>query len=105
MPSLVFRLSLVYSKFTLNAGIQPFGPKTTSHNKPDLKNTFWGSDLRYDEVMVEVQGEVPVQGDTVYHHLPVLLGYSFFCLENHFTLQIWPKIFPVLTLNLTETQI
>ena len=45
--SLVFRLSPVCSKFKfmLSAGIQPFGLKTTSHGKPDLKNSFSRSDL------------------------------------------------------------
>ena len=38
--SLVFRLSLVCSKFKfmLSVGIQLFGLKTTPHGKPDLKN-------------------------------------------------------------------
>ena len=38
-PSLVFRLSLVCSKFKfrLSAGIQLFGLKTTSHDKSDHK--------------------------------------------------------------------
>ena len=45
--SLVFMLSPVCCKFkfTLSAGIQPFGLKTTSHGKPDLKNSFSRSDL------------------------------------------------------------
>ena len=34
-PSLVFRLSLVCSKFTFSAGMQLFGLITTSHGKPD----------------------------------------------------------------------
>ena len=40
--SMVFRLSLVLSKFKfmLPMGIQFFGLKTTSHGKPDLKNEF-----------------------------------------------------------------
>ena len=45
--NLVFRLSLVYSKFTLkfSAGVQLFGLKTTSHGKLDLKNEFFRSGL------------------------------------------------------------
>ena len=40
--SLVFRVSLVCSKFKfkLSEGIQLFGLKTTSHGKPDPKNSF-----------------------------------------------------------------
>ena len=37
-PSLLYRLSLVCSKFS--AGIQLFGLKTISHDKPDQKNLF-----------------------------------------------------------------
>ena len=44
-PSLVFRLCLVCSKFTLSAGIQFFAMKTTSHGKPGLKFSSPGSDL------------------------------------------------------------
>ena len=42
--SLVFGLSLVLSmvKFKFSAGIQFFGPKTTSHGKSDLKNELFG---------------------------------------------------------------
>ena len=42
--SLVFRLSLVCSKFKLKffVVIQLFGLKTTSHGKYDLKNEFLG---------------------------------------------------------------
>ena len=43
--TLVFRLNLVYGKFTFSAGIQLFGLKTTSHGKPNLKNSFLKSDL------------------------------------------------------------
>ena len=44
-PSLVFRLSLVCSKFKFSAGIQLFGMKITSYGKPYLKNSFPRSDL------------------------------------------------------------
>ena len=80
-PSLVFRLGLVLSKFTFSAGIQLLGLKTTSHGKPDLKNSFSRSDLRHGED----QGEVRVQEHPVFQHLPVLRGYSIFRPENHFT--------------------
>ena len=44
--SLVFRFRPVCSKFKfmLSVGIQLFGLKTTSHGKPDLKNSFLRSD-------------------------------------------------------------
>ena len=80
-PSLVFRLGLVLSMVKFSAGIQLFGLKTTSHGKPDPKNSFSRSDLRHGEV----QGEVGVQGHPLFQHLPVLCGYSTFWLENHFT--------------------
>ena len=38
-------------------GIQLFGRKTTSHGKPDLKNSFLRSDLRFGEVQSEVGGQ------------------------------------------------
>ena len=77
-PSLVFRLSLVLSMVKFSAGIQLFGLKTTSHGKPDLKNSFSRSDLRHGEV----QGEVGVQGHPLFQHLPVLCGYSISRPEN-----------------------
>ena len=45
--SLVFRLIPVCSKFKLkfSVGIQLFDLKTTSHGKPDLRNSFLRSDL------------------------------------------------------------
>ena len=51
--SLVFRLSPVCSKFRFkfSAGIQLFGLKTTSHGKPDLKNSFLRSDLPCEVVI------------------------------------------------------
>ena len=54
-PSLVFRNSLVCSKFKFSAGIQLFGMKITSHGKPDLKNSLLRSDLRLGEVQGEVR--------------------------------------------------
>ena len=80
-PSLVFRLSLVWSKFTFSAGFQLFGLKTTSHGKPDLNIAFPGSDLRCGDV----QGEVREQDHPMFQHLPVLRGHSTFWPENHFT--------------------
>ena len=104
--SLVFRLSPLCSKFKfmLSVGIQLFGLKTTSHGKPDLKNSFLRSDLRCGDILGEVQGEVGVQGHPVFQHLPVLCGYSTSGHEHHLTWQTWPKFFPDLTLNLTEFQ-
>ena len=84
-PSLVFRLSLGYSKFKFSAGIQLFSLKTTSHGKTDPKNSFPGSDLRCGDILGEVQSEVGVQGHPVFQHLPVLCGQSTFRPENHFT--------------------
>ena len=78
--SLVFRLSLVSSKFKFSAGIQLFGLKTASHGKSDLKNLFLSSGLRHSEVEVEFR----VQDHPVFQHLPVLCGYSTFGNENHF---------------------
>ena len=54
--SLVFRLSLVCSKFKFSAGIQLFGMKTTSYGKPDLKNSFPRSDLRCGNFRVRFRG-------------------------------------------------
>ena len=48
--SLVFRLSLVCSKFKFSAVIQLFGLKTTSHGKSDLKNQFFRSGLSCEVV-------------------------------------------------------
>ena len=72
--SLVFRLSLVSSKFKFSA------LKTNSHGKSDLKNLILGSDLRHNEVEVEFR----VQDHPVFQHLPVLCGYSTFGNKNHF---------------------
>ena len=46
-PSLVFRLSPVFSKFKfmLSMGIQFFVLKTTSHGKSDLKNSYLMSEI------------------------------------------------------------
>ena len=51
-PSLVFRLSPVFSKFRFmfSVGIQLFGLKTTSHGKSDLKNHILKSHLPCDMV-------------------------------------------------------
>ena len=45
--SLVFSLSPICNKFKfkLSVGIKLFGLKTTSHGKPNLKNSFLKSDL------------------------------------------------------------
>ena len=51
-PSLVFRLSLVFSKFKLSEGIQLFGLKITSYGKPDPKNSFPRSDSRCGDFRV-----------------------------------------------------
>ena len=56
--SLVFRLSLVCSKFKFSAGIQLFGMKTTSYGKPDLKNSFLRSDLRCGDFRVRFRGRL-----------------------------------------------
>ena len=58
---LVFRLSLVCTKFAFSAGFQLLGLKTTSLGEPDLKNSFLRSNLRCRDVQGEVQGEVLVQ--------------------------------------------
>ena len=65
--SLVFRLSLVSSKFKFSAVIQLFVLKTTSHGKPGLKNSFLRLDLRHGKV----QGEAGVQGTPVFQEIPV----------------------------------
>ena len=54
--SLVFRLSLVCSKFKfmLSAGIQLFGLKTTSHGKSDLKIHILRSDLLCEVVFLSI---------------------------------------------------
>ena len=57
-PSLVFRLSLVCSKFKFSASIQLFGMKTTSYGKPDLKNSFPRSDLRCGDFRVRLRVKV-----------------------------------------------
>ena len=76
----------LYSNISLfSAGSQLFGLKTTSHGKPDPKNSIPGSDLRCREVQGEVQGEVGVQGHPVLQYHPVLCGYSTFRDENQFT--------------------
>ena len=56
VPSLVFRLSLVCSKFKFSAGIQIFGLKITSHGKPGPKNSFPRSDLRCGDFRVRFLG-------------------------------------------------
>ena len=76
----------LYSNISLfSAGSQLFGLKTTSHGKPDPKNSIPGSDLRCREVQGEVQGEVGVQGHHVLQYHPVLCGYSSFRGQNQFT--------------------
>ena len=44
-PNLVFRLSLVFSKFKISEGIQLYGLKITSYGKSYPQNSFLRSDL------------------------------------------------------------
>ncbi len=69
-PSLVFRLSLVCSKFkfSVQLSMQLFGMKITSYGKPDLKNSFPRSDLRCGDFRVRFRGRLGY-GNTLYSNI------------------------------------
>ena len=74
-PSLVFRLSLVCSKFKFSTGIQIFGVKITSHGKPDTKNSFQRSDLRCANFRVRFRVKLGYR-DSLYSNISLFFAGS-----------------------------
>ena len=80
-PSLVFRLSLVCSKFKFSAGIQIFGMKITSHGKPGSKNSFPRSDSRCGNFRVRFMVKLGYR-DTLYCNIcPFSVGSQLFAMK------------------------
>ena len=80
-PSLVFRLSLVFSKFKISEGIQLYGLKITSYGKSYPKNSFLRSDLRCGRFKVRSRVR-SVYRDTLYPNIsPFFAGSQLFAMK------------------------
>ena len=80
-PSLVFRLSLVCSKFKFSAGIQIFGMKITSHGKPGSKNSFPRSDSRCGDFRVRFRVKLGYR-DSLYSNIsPFFASCQLFAMK------------------------